>query len=146
MRPTYTRRSLDVLADAEDETEDEANDDDDASSELDGREDRGIERVLHSAPLARRDAAALFQLARRVKAARAGRIRGEVSRRRRRRLRAKTRGRGEERGEAAADVETREGVPVASERASRRQIAKSASARRADGADGGRAEAASSKR
>ena len=66
------RRSLDVLADAEDGPEDVANDDDDASSELDGREDRGIERVLHSAPLARRDAAALFQLARRVKAARVG--------------------------------------------------------------------------
>mmetsp|Transcript_30091 Transcript_30091/g.75406 ORF Transcript_30091/g.75406 Transcript_30091/m.75406 type:complete len:149 (-) Transcript_30091:29-475(-) len=39
-----------------------------ADDDLDNREDRGIERVLNSAPLARRDAAALFQLARRVKA------------------------------------------------------------------------------
>ena len=39
-----------------------------ADDDLDGREERGIERVLNSAPLARRDAAALFQLARRVKA------------------------------------------------------------------------------
>ena len=40
-----------------------------ADEDLDGREERGIERVLNAAPLARRDAAALFQLARRVKAA-----------------------------------------------------------------------------
>ena len=72
------RRSLDVLAGAEDGPDDAeastevSDDDDDASNELDDREDRGIERVLNSAPLARRDAAALFQLARRVKAVSAG--------------------------------------------------------------------------
>ena len=72
------RRSLDVLAAAEDGSEDAevstevSDDEDDASNELDDREDRGIERVLNSAPLARRDAAALFQLARRVKAVSAG--------------------------------------------------------------------------
>lgn len=67
------RRSLDVLpnetdsdAAAEDSSGDDAGEEDD---DLDVREERGIERVLNSSPLARRDAAALFQLARRVKAA-----------------------------------------------------------------------------
>lgn len=66
------RRSLDVLPnetdsdDAEDSSGDDAGEEDD---DLDVREERGIERVLNSSPLARRDAAALFQLARRVKAA-----------------------------------------------------------------------------
>ena len=67
------RRSLDVLPNetdtddaAEDSSGDHAGEEDD---DLDVREERGIERVLNSSPLARRDAAALFQLARRVKAA-----------------------------------------------------------------------------
>ena len=66
------RRSLDVLPNetdsdaAEDSSGDDAGEEDD---DLDVREERGIERVLNSSPLARRDAAALFQLARRVKAA-----------------------------------------------------------------------------
>jgi tRNA(Leu) C34 or U34 (ribose-2'-O)-methylase TrmL len=47
-----------------------------ADDDLDVREERGIERVLNSAPLARRDAAALFQLARRVKAIAGGRSSG----------------------------------------------------------------------
>jgi len=51
---------------AEDSSGDDAGEEDD---DLDGREERGSERVLNSSPLARRDAAALFQLARRVKAA-----------------------------------------------------------------------------
>jgi hypothetical protein len=83
------RRSLDVLADEEDEagadgdeegssgssssSSDSFEDDDDDLSDEDAatiRERRAIERVLHAAPLARRDAAALFQLARRVTAIR----------------------------------------------------------------------------
>ena len=67
------RRSLDVLPNetdtddaAEDSSGDHAGEEDD---DLDVREERGIERVLNSSPLARRDAAALFQLARRIKAA-----------------------------------------------------------------------------
>ena len=44
----------------------------DADEALDAREDRGLERVLNAAPLMSRDAAALFQLARRVKALRVG--------------------------------------------------------------------------
>jgi len=83
------RRSLDVLADEElvdDEDEAGADGDEEGSSGAraeesddenlsDGdaatiRERRAIERVLHAAPLARRDAAALFQLARRVTAVR----------------------------------------------------------------------------
>ena len=67
------RRSLDVLpneTDADDAAEDSSGDDDgEEDDDLDVREERGIERVLNSSPLARRDAAALFQLARRVKAA-----------------------------------------------------------------------------
>ena len=55
------RRTLDVLASPREKKED--GDDDD-----DRREERGVERVLNAAPLQRRDAAALFQLARRVKA------------------------------------------------------------------------------
>jgi len=66
------RRSLDVLpnetdSDAAEDSEDA--DDGEEDDDLDVREERGIERVLNSSPLARRDAAALFQLARRVKAA-----------------------------------------------------------------------------
>ena len=64
------RRSLDVLPN--EEADDDARSDSDAADEdddLDVREERGIERVLNSSPLARRDAAALFQLARRVRAA-----------------------------------------------------------------------------
>ena len=64
------RRSLDVLPN--EEADDDARSDLDAADEdddLDVREERGIERVLNSSPLARRDAAALFQLARRVRAA-----------------------------------------------------------------------------
>ena len=84
------RRSLDVLADEEDEAgadgEEEGSSgesssssdsfedlsDEDLSDEDSAtiRERRAIERVLHAAPLARRDAAALFQLARRVTAIR----------------------------------------------------------------------------
>ena len=91
------RRSLDVLADEEDEagadgdeegssgskeeessgssssSSDSSDDDDEDLSDEDSatiRERRAIERVLHAAPLARRDAAALFQLARRVTAIR----------------------------------------------------------------------------
>ena len=67
------RRSLDVLpneTDADDAAEDSSGDDaGEEDDDLDVREERGIERVLNSSPLARRDAAALFQLARRVKAA-----------------------------------------------------------------------------
>ena len=61
------RRSLDVLktVSVADDDDDEEEDDD---VEGDDREERGIERVLNAAPLQRRDAAALFQLARRVKA------------------------------------------------------------------------------
>lgn len=64
------RRSLDVLPN--EEADDDARSDSDAADDdddLDVREERGIERVLNSSPLARRDAAALFQLARRVRAA-----------------------------------------------------------------------------
>jgi len=83
------RRSLDVLADEEDEagadgeeegssgesssSSDSSDDDDEDLSDEDSatiRERRAIERVLHAAPLARRDAAALFQLARRITAIR----------------------------------------------------------------------------
>ena len=66
------RRSLDVLPNETDSDAAEDSEDADAGEEdddLDVREERGIERVLNSSPLARRDAAALFQLARRVKAA-----------------------------------------------------------------------------
>ena len=66
------RRSLDVLPNVTDTDAAEDSEDADAGEEdddLDVREERGIERVLNSSPLARRDAAALFQLARRVKAA-----------------------------------------------------------------------------
>ena len=66
------RRSLDVLLNVTDTDAAEDSEDADAGEEdddLDVREERGIERVLNSSPLARRDAAALFQLARRVKAA-----------------------------------------------------------------------------
>jgi len=64
------RRSLDVLPNEEADVEAEADSDAAADDDdLDVREERGIERVLNSSPLARRDAAALFQLARRVKAA-----------------------------------------------------------------------------
>jgi len=66
------RRSLDVLPNENDSDAAEDSEDADAGEEdddLDVREERGIERVLNSSPLARRDAAALFQLARRVKAA-----------------------------------------------------------------------------
>ena len=56
------RRTLDVLAGF---GEDDHLPDDD---ETDRREERGVERVLNAAPLQRRDAAALFQLARRVRA------------------------------------------------------------------------------
>ena len=67
------RRTLDVLAgdggdeEGNDENE-QVNDEKENEDDLDQREDRGIERVLNAAPLQRRDAAALFQLARRVKA------------------------------------------------------------------------------
>ena len=84
------RRSLDVLADEEDEagadgeeegSSGESSSSSDSSDDLSDedlsdedsatiRERRAIERVLHAAPLARRDAAALFQLARRVTAIR----------------------------------------------------------------------------
>ena len=64
------RRSLDVLPNEEADVEAEADSDAAADDDdLDVREERGIERVLNSSPLARRDAAALFQLARRVRAA-----------------------------------------------------------------------------
>ena len=64
------RRSLDVLktVSVSDEDDDDDDDDDEDDVEGDDREERGIERVLNAAPLQRRDAAALFQLARRVKA------------------------------------------------------------------------------
>ena len=57
------RRTLDVLASVGDDDES-----DEARDETDEREEKGVERVLNAAPLQRRDAAALFQLARRVKA------------------------------------------------------------------------------
>ena len=66
------RRSLDVLpneTDTDDAEDSSGDDDGKEDDDLDVREERGIERVLNSSPLARRDAAALFQLARRVKAA-----------------------------------------------------------------------------
>ena len=66
------RRSLDVLPNEEADESDSAAADSTAADDdddLDVREERGIERVLNSSPLARRDAAALFQLARRVRAA-----------------------------------------------------------------------------
>ena len=66
------RRSLDVLpneTDTDDAEDSSVDDDGEEDDDLDVREERGIERVLNSSPLARRDAAALFQLARRVKAA-----------------------------------------------------------------------------
>jgi hypothetical protein len=63
------RRSLDVLKTVSVSDDDDDEDDDDEDDvEGDDREERGIERVLNAAPLQRRDAAALFQLARRVKA------------------------------------------------------------------------------
>jgi tRNA C32,U32 (ribose-2'-O)-methylase TrmJ len=62
------RRSLDVLKTVSVADEDDDDEDDDDDVEGDDREERGIERVLNAAPLQRRDAAALFQLARRVKA------------------------------------------------------------------------------
>jgi tRNA(Leu) C34 or U34 (ribose-2'-O)-methylase TrmL len=62
------RRSLDVLKTVSVSDDDDDEEDDDEDVEGDDREERGIERVLNAAPLQRRDAAALFQLARRVKA------------------------------------------------------------------------------
>ncbi len=62
------RRSLDVLKTVSVSDDDDEEEDDDDDVEGDDREERGIERVLNAAPLQRRDAAALFQLARRVKA------------------------------------------------------------------------------
>jgi hypothetical protein len=59
----------DVVAAGDDVAGDDVEDADEA---LDAREDRGLERVLNAAPLMSRDAAALFQLARRVKALRVG--------------------------------------------------------------------------
>lgn len=68
------RRALDVLA-LDVTTGDDGNDTDNETdetfsdvSDLDEREDKAFGRVLNAAPLQRRDAAALFQLARRVKA------------------------------------------------------------------------------
>lgn len=80
------RRALDVLTceagsdgDGDGAGDEMAGDDvaagddvEDADEALDAREDRGLERVLNAAPLMSRDAAALFQLARRVKALRVG--------------------------------------------------------------------------
>ena len=62
------RRTLDVLASPREKNFRNGDDDDDAEIDADRREERGVERVLNAAPLQRRDAAALFQLARRVKA------------------------------------------------------------------------------
>ena len=62
------RRTLDVLASPREKNFRNDDDDDDAEIDADRREERGVERVLNAAPLQRRDAAALFQLARRVKA------------------------------------------------------------------------------
>ena len=63
------RRTLDVLASPREKKEDGDGDAEiDAEIDADRREERGVERVLNAAPLQRRDAAALFQLARRVKA------------------------------------------------------------------------------
>ena len=63
------RRTLDVLKPSPREKKEDGDDAEiDAEIDADRREERGVERVLNAAPLQRRDAAALFQLARRVKA------------------------------------------------------------------------------
>ena len=63
------RRTLDVLKPSPREKKEDGDDAEiDAEIDADRREERGVERVLNAAPLPRRDAAALFQLARRVKA------------------------------------------------------------------------------
>ena len=63
------RRTLDVLKPSPREKKEDGDDAEiDAEIDADRREERGVERVLNAAPLQRRDAAALFQLARRGKA------------------------------------------------------------------------------
>lgn len=61
------RRALDVLTMDIEPTSSSVEDDDD-DSELSAREARAFERILAAAPLHRSDAAALFQLSRRVSA------------------------------------------------------------------------------
>jgi len=63
------RRALDVLTmDIEPTSSSVEDDDDDDDSELSAREARAFERILAAAPMHRSDAAALFQLSRRVSA------------------------------------------------------------------------------